>query len=280
MHAAIYVRVSTDRQTVQNQLADLHRLVEARGYEPVVSEEVESAAKHRPVLDRLQADARAGRVRAVAVWALDRLHRSMVGAIQTGPGARPARGARDVRPGALAGHRQPRLAAGADASARAVDDGLHPGLARERAPVQDAERDRHLHARVPRHRGRPLAPERAGRPRARAPRSVVRPARGDSVDNGSEFTSHTVDAWAYERGIKLDFITPGKPTENGHIESFNGKFRDECLNENWFISLDDARRKFEVFRVDYNEVRPHSSLDNQTPNGFARSITGLTQLAV
>jgi putative DNA-invertase from lambdoid prophage Rac len=81
--AAVYLRVSTDRQTVQNQLADLQRVVEARGYEAITYEEIESAAKHRPVLDRLLADARAGRVQAVAVWALDRLHRSMVGAIQT-----------------------------------------------------------------------------------------------------------------------------------------------------------------------------------------------------
>lgn len=83
MKAAVYVRVSTDRQTVQNQLADLERLAQARGYEVIVYEEVESAAKARLVLDRLLADARAGRVQAVAVWALDRLHRSMVGAIQT-----------------------------------------------------------------------------------------------------------------------------------------------------------------------------------------------------
>ncbi len=81
--AAVYLRVSTDRQTVQNQHADLLRLVQARGYEAAVYEEVESAAKARPVLDRLLADARAGKVQAVAVWALDRLHRSMVGAIQT-----------------------------------------------------------------------------------------------------------------------------------------------------------------------------------------------------
>jgi putative transposase len=97
------------------------------------------------------------------------------------------------------------------------------------------------------------------------------------IDNGSEFTSHVVDAWAYERKIKLDFIRPGKPTENGHIESFNGKFRDECLNENWFISLDDARRKIEAYRIDYNEVRPHSSLDNQTPIEFASQHHGLTK---
>jgi DNA invertase Pin-like site-specific DNA recombinase len=81
--AGVYLRVSTDRQTVQNQLADLDRLVRARGYESVIYEEVESAAKARPVLDCLLADARAGRITAVAVWALDRLHRSMVGAIQT-----------------------------------------------------------------------------------------------------------------------------------------------------------------------------------------------------
>ena len=79
----MYLRVSTDRQTVANQAAEVSRLAEARGYEPVLYEEVESAAKARPVLERLLADARAGRVQAVAVWALDRLHRSMVGAIQT-----------------------------------------------------------------------------------------------------------------------------------------------------------------------------------------------------
>src|SRR5512138_3772605 len=80
---AVYLRVSTDRQTIANQATEVARLAEARGYEPVVFEEVESAAKARPVLERLLADARAGRVQAVAVWALDRLHRSMVGAIQT-----------------------------------------------------------------------------------------------------------------------------------------------------------------------------------------------------
>jgi len=80
---AMYVRVSTDRQTAENQLAEVRQLAIARGYEPVVYEEVESAAKARPVLDRMLADVRAGRVQAVAVWALDRLHRSMTGAINT-----------------------------------------------------------------------------------------------------------------------------------------------------------------------------------------------------
>ena len=95
------------------------------------------------------------------------------------------------------------------------------------------------------------------------------------IDNGTEFTSSAVDAWAYRERVKLDFITKGKPTENGHIESFNGKFRDECLNENWFVSLDDARAKIEAYRIDYNEVRPHSSLDNLTPREFTQRLTGL-----
>ena len=81
--AAVYLRVSTDRQTAENQVAEVRQLAVARGYEPVVYEEIESAAKVRPVLDRMLADLRAGRVQAVAVWALDRLHRSMTGAINT-----------------------------------------------------------------------------------------------------------------------------------------------------------------------------------------------------
>jgi DNA invertase Pin-like site-specific DNA recombinase len=81
--AALYLRVSTDRQTATNQVDEVRRLAAARGYEPVIYEEVESAVKARPVLDRMLADVRAGRVQAVAVWALDRLHRSMVGSIQT-----------------------------------------------------------------------------------------------------------------------------------------------------------------------------------------------------
>lgn len=83
MNAALYIRVSTDRQNGENQVAELRQLALARGYEPVLYEEVESAAKARPVMDRMLADARAGRIRAILVWALDRLHRSMVGSIQT-----------------------------------------------------------------------------------------------------------------------------------------------------------------------------------------------------
>ena len=89
------------------------------------------------------------------------------------------------------------------------------------------------------------------------------------VDHGTEFTSRVVDQWAFAQRVEMYFITPGKPTENAFIESFNGKFRDECLNENWFISLPEARQKIEAWRRDYNQVRPHSSLGYQTPEEFA-----------
>ena len=83
-----------------------------------------------------------------------------------------------------------------------------------------------------------------------------------------------MDQWAFANGVRLHFIDPGKPTQNGFIESFNGKFRDECLNQNWFVDLDDARRIIEAWRVDYNTVRPHSSLGYRTPDEFAREATG------
>ena len=89
------------------------------------------------------------------------------------------------------------------------------------------------------------------------------------VDNGPEFAGKHLDAWAYRNGVKLHFIRPGKPVENCFVESFNGKFRDECLNEHWFVDLQDARDKIETWRIDYNRVRPHSSLDNLTPKEFA-----------
>lgn len=94
-----------------------------------------------------------------------------------------------------------------------------------------------------------------------------------NIDNGSEFTGKAMDQWAHEKGIKLDFIRPGKPNENAFIESFNGKFRDECLNENWFVSLEEVRRTIEDWRIDYNENRPHSSLGGLTPKEFAAQTT-------
>ena len=86
------------------------------------------------------------------------------------------------------------------------------------------------------------------------------------VDNGSEFISKALDKWAYENAVTLDFSRPGTPTDNPFIESFNGSFRDECLNTNWFLSLEDAEEKIEVWRNDYNEFRPHSSLNDLTPD--------------
>ncbi len=85
------------------------------------------------------------------------------------------------------------------------------------------------------------------------------------VDQGTEFVSRDLDLWAYQRGVTLDFSRPGKPTDNSFIESFNGKFRAECLNTHWFMSLDDARAKMEDWRRDYNEVRPHSAIGNKAP---------------
>ena len=98
------------------------------------------------------------------------------------------------------------------------------------------------------------------------------------VDQGSEFVSRDLDLWAYQRGVTLDFSRPGKPTDNAFIESFNGKFRAECLNAYWFLSLDDARLKCEAWRRDYNEVRPHSAIGNQTPvaRAFASGQACLT----
>jgi putative transposase len=85
------------------------------------------------------------------------------------------------------------------------------------------------------------------------------------VDQGSEFISRDLDLWAYQKGVVLDFSRPGKPTDNAFIESFNGKFRAECLNAHWFMSLEDAREKMEAWRTDYNEIRPHSAIGNKPP---------------
>ena len=89
------------------------------------------------------------------------------------------------------------------------------------------------------------------------------------VDNGPEFISRVVDQWAFEHRVELHFIEPGKPTQNAFIESFNVRFRDECLNENWFLTLQEAREKIEMWRRDYNQARPHSALGYQTPEEFA-----------
>ena len=100
------------------------------------------------------------------------------------------------------------------------------------------------------------------------------------IDNGLEFVSNALDQWAYKRGIKLFFISPGKPIENCYIESFNGKFRDECLNMHWFLDLLQSRRIIEEWRIDYNTERPYSSLGYLTPEEFLKQenekITAIT----
>ena len=91
------------------------------------------------------------------------------------------------------------------------------------------------------------------------------------LDNGPEFRGRALAAWSEERGVRLEFIQPGKPAQNAYAESFNGRLRDECLNANWFTSLSDARRKIESWRHDYNQQRPHSSLGYLPPAEFART---------
>ncbi len=95
--------------------------------------------------------------------------------------------------------------------------------------------------------------------------------RSITVDNGPEFAGRALDAWAYQAGVTLSFIRPGKPVENAYIESFNGKFRDECLNEHWFLSLRKAKTLIENWRVEYNTDRPHSALGYLTPTQFAQA---------
>lgn len=92
-----------------------------------------------------------------------------------------------------------------------------------------------------------------------------------TVDHGTEFVSKALEAWAFYRGVALDFTRPGKPTDNSHIESFNGKLRDECLNAQQFLSLDHAQRQLLAWRTDYNQQRPHSSLGHLTPSEFAQT---------
>ncbi len=94
------------------------------------------------------------------------------------------------------------------------------------------------------------------------------------VDDGPEFISRSVDLLAYFDGVKLDFSRPGKPRDNAVIKSFNGRLRDECLNQHWFLSLHEAKRLTEAWRGDYNRVRPHASLGHRTPFEVARRVDG------
>ena len=92
-----------------------------------------------------------------------------------------------------------------------------------------------------------------------------------SIDNGPEFVSKVLDAWAYRHGVQLEFSRPGKPTDNAFVEAFNRRFRDECLNLHWFDSLEEAQATIEAWRVDYNTERPHGALGQQTPAAFSQA---------
>ena len=91
-----------------------------------------------------------------------------------------------------------------------------------------------------------------------------------TVDHGTEFTSKALDEWAWQNGVSLDFTRPGKPTDNGLCESFNGRLRDECLNVTEFTSIEHAKAHIEAWRIDYNEHRPHGSLGHLTPSEYAK----------
>jgi len=90
-----------------------------------------------------------------------------------------------------------------------------------------------------------------------------------TLDNGSEFAGRAMEAWAIQTGVQPRFIRPGRPVENGFIESFNGRLRDECLNVKWFTSLAEARCRLALWRDHYNHQRPHSALEDRSPAGFA-----------
>ena len=99
-------------------------------------------------------------------------------------------------------------------------------------------------------------------------RTVGRPGR-IAIDNGPEFISKALDAWAYHNGAQLEFSRPGKPTDNAFAESFNGRFRDECLNQHSFASVEEVRQTVEAWRIEYNTERPHRALGQQTPAAWA-----------
>ncbi len=99
------------------------------------------------------------------------------------------------------------------------------------------------------------------------------------VDNGPEFAGRMLDQWAYLKGVELDFSRPGKPTDNAYIEAFNARFRAECLNASWFLSMADARDRIEQWRRDYNEVRPHTALGGLTPRAYADQAKQARKLA-
>ncbi len=111
----------------------------------------------------------------------------------------------------------------------------------------------------------------------------IRSRRGEVAkllycDNGAEFTSQIMDLWAYQNGVRIDYSRPGKPTDNAHVESFNGTLRAECLDAHWFTTLTEARQLIEAWRCEYNESRPHRALGERTPSEFACQLAFKGQL--
>ena len=159
-----------------------------------------------------------------------------------------------------------RRSAARDATERDLGHGLRARPAGDRSQAARADDRRHVLAllagagaalHLPRRRCRARCWNEVGR-------QVGFPA-AIRVDQGTEFVSRDLDLWAYQRGVTLDFSRPGKPTDNAFIEAFNGRFRAECLNAHWFLSLADAREKMEDWRRYYNEERPHGAIGQKTP---------------
>jgi putative transposase len=126
--------------------------------------------------------------------------------------------------------------------------------------------------------GRSLTGERVVAVLERLKETIGVPQR-IGIDNGPEFISKALDAWAYRNGVRLEFSRPGKPTDNAFAESFNGRFRDECLNQHWFASLEEARQTIEAWRVEYNTERPHRALGQQTPAAWEAGWKPLAEAA-
>jgi putative transposase len=159
-----------------------------------------------------------------------------------------------------------------DRAERHLEYGFRRRSISRRAAVSCTDGARSLHARIVGHR------RRSGAQRPRCCRDAgafalrAGSAAADLCDNGTEFVSAAMDLWAYTNGVILAFSRRGKPTDNAAIESFNGRFREECLNVHWFASLEDAQQKIDAFRWDYNEHHPHRSLKGLSPREFAERM--------
>lgn len=151
----------------------------------------------------------------------------------------------------------------ASGASMTLGHGLRPWPAGNRTEAADSHRRRHVQPVLAGGRTAVPLPSTVRDRGARAVCAKVGYPASIRVRQGSDFISRELDLWAYVKGVTLDLSRPGKPTDNAFIESFNGKFRAECLNAHWFMSLDDAVRKSEAWRRDYNEVRPHSAIGNK-----------------